>query len=93
MNNSELLAEAVKPMSRVEITRSIIGICGMQVCAVADADDAEILAHCNRFNPSGTMNGWGTVVRNPDGSMFQESTTAPVPCALHPGRVHYRVNC
>lgn len=90
MNRAESLPDL---SARVTITRGIIGFCSMQVCAVDDVTDDEILAHCNQHNPSGTSAGWTTVVRVPDGGMFQMDATAPVACALHPGRTHFRVNC
>ena len=39
---------------RVIVTKFYNGLCGMQVCAVHDATDEEVLAVCNRENPSGT---------------------------------------
>ena len=72
-------------MKRVEITRSIVGISHMQVCAVADATDEEILATCNEENPSGTELGWVQVIR--------EGKLDPVPCAQTPGRTHFMVMC
>lgn len=51
-------------LDRVLIMRRMIGICGMQVCAVKDATDTEILSACNSKNPSGISNGWTTVVRS-----------------------------
>lgn len=79
-------------MNRVVVTRPIVGICHMQVCAAKDATDEEILAICNRENPSGTTNGWGHVVRSaePD-SMFK--TPGPVQCDDDPERLHILVAC
>lgn len=72
-------------MTRVQGTRAIVGICHMQVCAVADATDEEILAVCNAENRSGTELGWTTVHRS--------GRSAPVPCADDPTRLHIMVNC
>lgn len=72
-------------MARVAVSRPFVGIFYMQVCAVADATDAEILAVCNRDNPSGTFRGWCGVVRDGD--------HAPVPCADDSARVHLLVEC
>lgn len=73
-------------MERVEITKTFVGIFHMQVCAEADVTDAEILAVCNRENPSGTTCGWASVVREGEG--------APVPCADDPlRRSHFLAAC
>ncbi len=57
----------------------------MQVCAVADASDAEILSVCNRENPSGTSMGWSVVVRSGDNE--------PVTCEQYVERRHFLVSC
>lgn len=87
-------------MARVEITRPIIadaGVAGlvmMQVCAVADATDEEILEVCNLHNPCGTTNGWSSVVREVDpDSMFRTENTLPVTCEEYPDRKHFVVLC
>lgn len=69
-------------MDRVVITRAVVGICHMQVCAVADATDDEILVICNRENPSGTMHGWSDVCRNDH-----------VLCEERRERRHFLVSC
>ena len=76
---------------RVEVSRPIIGAYGMQVCAVKDATDDEILEVCNRDNPSGTTNGWGRVYR----SDCRESGgfDGPVQCGNNPDRLHFLVSC
>lgn len=65
------------------------GLCYMQVCAVEDATDEEILAVCNRDNPAGTSKGWREVVRenDPDAGM------RPIACEEYPGRKHFLVGC
>ena len=77
-------------MNKVEVTRTMVGLCHMQVCTVADATDEEILEVCNRENPAGTSNGWSTVCHE-DGDFFGK--TAPGPCEDYPDRVHYLVAC
>lgn len=74
---------------RVEITRPIVGICVMQVCAVADATDEEILGVCNRLNPAGTEHGWTRVIR--EGA--EHGAMLPVVCSNSPNRKHFLVTC
>lgn len=45
-------------MKRVVITKAMIGICAMQVYAVKNATDEEILKVCNQENTAGTTKGW-----------------------------------
>lgn len=75
-------------MDRVVITRPIHGIAAMQVCAASDATDEEILAVCNKENPSGTTNGWCEVVR-----ATREYAEGPVTCADDNTRTHFLVVC
>ena len=72
-------------MERVIVTRAMVGICHMQVCAEADVTDEEILKTANRENPSGTTQGWCEVIREGDG--------APVVCAEYPERWHFMLVC
>lgn len=72
-------------MEKVIVTRPMIGICHMQVCADKGVSEEEVLREANRQNPSGTMNGWSRIER--DGSM------APVACADDPNRMHYMIVC
>jgi hypothetical protein len=66
----------------------------MQVCAVKDATDDEILEVCNRENPSGTSNGWSSVVREiQEDSMFRTKEALPVQCEEYPDRLHFIVLC
>lgn len=74
---------------RVQVTRSIMGICTMQVCSVLDASDEEILAVCNERNPAGTTLGWCRVVRNDE----EHPQCNPLPCSKDPSRVHLLVRC
>lgn len=71
--------------SKVIVTKEVIGICYMQVCADKSATDEEILSVCNRENPSGTTNGWASVIREGQG--------APVVCADDSNRLHILVSC
>lgn len=77
-------------MNRVIVTRPIIGICHMQVCAHNDVTDDEILEVCNRENPSGTSNGWSTVCHTDSESWGK---VGPVQCKDDPERTHYMVSC
>lgn len=76
-------------MNRVIVTKAMVGIAGMQVCAVKDASDVEILDVCNRENPSGTTNGWAIVVRDDK----EHPQCNPIPCAQEKERVHFMVMC
>lgn len=80
-------------MERVVVSRKIVNIFTMQVCAVNDATDEEILHVCNRDNLCGTTNGWVQVIRVPDGSLGSEENKAPVPCADDASRTHFLVTC
>jgi len=82
-------------MERIEITRSISGIFFMQVCAENDATDEEILAVCNRKNPSGTKNGWVTVIRKIEDCPSEDNPESqlPVACEESPGRTHFLIVC
>ena len=77
---------------RVIVTRPMVGICHMQVCTMHDATDEEILAVCNRENPSGTSNGWSTVIR---ATAVDETwgDTRPVACGSEKDRRHFLVSC
>ena len=84
-------------MDKIVITNALLGICGMQVCVDATARDAEILAVCNTLNPSGTMHGWGTVVRDESQSFFVsdngDPSDLPVTCADDKNRLHLVILC
>lgn len=75
---------------KVIITRTWVGIFGMQVCVVMDAADEEILEICNKENPAGTKNGWVRIIRAGDD---QFPDTFPVPCEKYPDRQHLIVIC
>ena len=77
-------------MDRVTITNSMLGLCAMQVCAVKDATDEEILEVCNRENRAGTTNGWCSVVRY---EREGREHILPVKCAENPNRTHFIVLC
>ena len=80
-------------MERVEVTQVFIGICHMQVCAEKNATDEEILAICNRENPSGTTAGWAYVLRADEEWCEETLNSAPVTCQEHPKRLHFLVAC
>jgi hypothetical protein len=75
-------------MERVTVNRAIVGICYMQVCAVPEATDEEILAFCNAKNIAGTTRGWVTVYR-----ADCRNEQRPVVCDDHPERFHFLVAC
>lgn len=77
-------------MDRVIVTRPMVSLLAMQVCAIKDATDEEILDVCNRDNPAGTTNGWTNVVRTA-GEDAKESL--PVQCEQEPDRMHFLVLC
>jgi hypothetical protein len=76
-------------MDRVVVTSPWMGLIAMQVCALKDATDEEILKVCNRDNPAGTTNGWCTVVRKDE----EHPERKPVLCADDPERMHFIVLC
>ena len=76
-------------MDRVVVSIPMIGICYMQVCAVADSTDEEILEVANRDNPAGTTNGWVKVARED----HEREDARPVICEDHPNREHFIVIC
>lgn len=81
-------------LPRVIVTKPFVGLAGMQVCAVDDASDEEILALCNSENPAGTATGWGAVIRDPvQGDPWRTEDVEPVACADNPGRSHFIVLC
>ena len=80
-------------LPRVEITSYMLGLCYMQVCAVADATDEEILKECNSRNPSGTTHGWCVVIRTLEQTYKANEKMLPGPCADYKGRIHYLISC
>lgn len=76
-------------MEKIVILRAMNGFFYMNVCADKSATDDEIVAFCNRDNPSGTTNGW-SVIRNPD---KEYSNRAPVECANDSSRIHLMLSC
>jgi len=72
-------------MAKVIVTRPMLGLCHMQVCAIKDVTDEEILEVSNRENPSGTTGGWSSVIREGDGK--------PGQCSDYPNRMHFLVQC
>ena len=77
-------------MKRVVVTQPMIGICYMQVCAVTDASDEEILEVANKENPAGTRNGWSEVARENN----EDENLRPVDCDDNvSSRKHFIVIC
>ena len=78
---------------RVCVSMPVAGVYAMQVCAVDDATDEEILYVCNRDNPSHAgYTKWNEVVRDPKKSNLGPGA-APGPCAELKGRIHFIVRC
>lgn len=77
-------------MNRVVVTRHMIGICAMQVCAEHDVTDEEILEVCNKENPSGTTSGWCRVIRHDENDLRH---AIPVVCENDSNRRHFIVLC
>lgn len=75
---------------RVEVTIPFLGLCFMQVCAVKDATDEEILEVANYENPSGTMNGWVKVAREDNEDRIN---LWPVDCEEDKDRRHFIIIC
>ena len=80
-------------LPRVQVTNPFCGLVYMQVCAVNDATDEEILEVCNRENPCGTTNGWAGVFRDGSDELMSGGKSAPVKCDDHEGRTHFMVYC
>ena len=74
-------------IDRVIVTRPVCGLIAMQVCAVVDATDEEILTVCNRDNPAGTSLGWAQVYR------AEGEKQSPMVCEDYPERKHFIVYC
>lgn len=79
--------------NKIEVTKCMVGICHMQVCAHKDATDDEILEVCNRENPAGTSNGWSGVHREADPEDSFWKLPGAVQCADDPDRLHILVSC
>jgi hypothetical protein len=75
---------------RVVVTREFVSLLFMQVCAVADATDEEILQVCNAQNECGTSAGWSWVVREGNAPTPEAK---PGPCETYPGRLHFLAGC
>jgi hypothetical protein len=84
-----------KPGQRVCVTLPYAGLRAMQVCAVADATDAEILEVCNRENPQQVSGGWHSVIRDAKHARDEgvDECAAPGPCVECPGRLHKIAIC
>ena len=84
---------AKKITERVVVSRAMMGLCGMQVCAVKDATDKEILEVAERDNPCGTTGEWQQVIRklDPDRNITKEHL--PSQCEEYPDRLHFLIFC
>lgn len=76
-------------MNRIEMTTQFHGLFSMMVCVEADVTDNEILDFCNTVNPSGTSNGWSSVVRND----AEHPRRNPIVCSEDESRLHIIVDC
>ena len=84
-----------KPGQRVCVTLPFAGLRAMQVCAVADATDEEILKVCNEENPQLVQRGWHTVVRTEADCEREHVDKEAVPgkCVECEGRLHIIALC
>ena len=81
-------------MNDVVITKPMMGIFGMQVCAKKGTSDESILSVCNTENPAGTQNGWCRVFRHVDeGDTLLGENCLPVQCKDHEDREHLIIIC
>lgn len=82
-------------MEKIVITRPMIGICHMGVCAESSCTDDEILAYANLHNPAGTSNGWSHIIREdePSSDLWPIDRLRPVPCRDYANRVHLILVC
>ena len=80
---------------RVFITLPYAGLRAMQVCALPEATDEEILEKCNRENSQRVTGGWHTVVRSRPHARecHVDEDAAPGACEDCPGRLHKIVLC
>ena len=76
-------------MNRVIITKPMIGIYAMQVCAKEEVTDEEILLVCNKENPSGTNSEWSRVFRKIDKDHGR--SCLPARCNHYSDRMHFLV--
>jgi len=84
--------DGLKEYGRVTVSKPMLGLCFMQICAVDDATDEELLACARMCNPCGTQNGWSKVHRtleDCDGAAMN----MPGPCAEYEGRTHFLISC
>ena len=83
-----------KEGQRVLVTLPFAGLRAMQVCAVQDATNEEILKVCNEENPQLVTGGWHTVVRTEEDIKDGTSVEAlPGRCVEFPDRLHIIVLC
>lgn len=75
----------------IEIIRPIIGIAMCQICAPKTSTEEELLKFANKFNPSGTTNGWIKVIMQ--GDEEYPSSQYPVQCDDIEENMHYLLVC
>ena|SRR3990172_6866517 len=93
-NDSDNGVATERPTERVVISKMFVSLLFMQVCAVPDATDEEILELCNRKNVCGTSAGWSYVVRaKRDDDYWITDNHLPKPCEQFAPRLHFLVGC
>lgn len=67
----------------------------MQVCAIADVTDEEILSACNSENPQMVSGGWHSVVRSAEDCkrLGLNANAVPGDCVECKGRKHFIAVC
>lgn len=71
----------------VIVTRAVLGICHMQVCAHKTVPHDAVEREANRENPAGTEHGWRLLLDD------AAENQRPVVCETHPDRLHYMLVC
>jgi hypothetical protein len=77
------------PTEDVVVTRGVIGICHMQVCAYGETPPERVEERANQLNPTGISSRWKIVT----GEELGEENLAPAPCEQFRGRIHYLLSC
>ena len=84
-----------KEGQRVLVTMPYAGFRAMQLCAVADATDEELLAECNKDNPQLVTGGWHHIIRSLEDCKKHGINENAVPgdCVECKGRKHFIAVC
>lgn len=84
-----------KEGERIITTMPFAGLRAMQVCAVADVTDEELLAFGNKDNPQMVTGGWHHVVRSVKDckKLGVNENAVPGDCKECPGRKHFILVC